>query len=148
MDEDNDKSITLRGVPTDLLDRIRRQGVRGRRSANSEIIAALEEAFPEEELDPAYAGRKSSSIRYGDWTIWWEHKNPRIIKVCAPLPTAEQDGWWTIPDFMAELPGNGRPGSEGMWLTLRYGDPRDKNNWNRSVHAFEQSGQLAPPYMV
>lgn len=148
MGDSTDKTITIRGIPEELLERIRQQGIRGRRSVNSEIIAALEEIYPEEEPDPAFAGRKTSSIRYGDWTIWWEHKNPKVIKVCAPFPSPEHKSWWQIPDFLAGQPGSGRPGSEGLWLTLRYGNPADKNNWNRCAHAFEESGQLAPPYMA
>lgn len=142
----DEKNLTIRLDPA-LLERVQRAAKRSRRSINSELNIMMEGAYADEpDTEVPLAGRKTSSVRYGEWTIWYEHKDPRHVKVCAPVPSPDQDGWWVNP--YGGTPGNGREGSVGFWFTLRYDNPDHRNAWNRCVHAFEESGQLAPPYML
>jgi hypothetical protein len=134
-------NLTLR-VPDELVARLQAEADRTKRSKNGMAEALFEEALSGL---PEAPSRKSASVRYGGWTIWWELSNPKFIKVTAPAPDPEQEGWWSNP--FSGTPGNGRQGSEGLWLTLRSSDPQDKNNWNRCVHALEAAGQPAPPYV-
>jgi hypothetical protein len=136
-------NLTLR-VPDELVDRLKAEADRTNRSTNGMAETLFEEALSElPEVVPAH---KTGFVRYSGWTIWWEVSNPKFIKVTAPTPDPDQDGWWVNPH--AGTPGNGRLGSEGLWLTLRASDPADKNAWNRCVHAFEAAGQPAPPYIA
>jgi hypothetical protein len=138
-------NLTLR-VPDELVARLQAEADRTKRSKNGMAEALFEEALSGlPELPEEAPSRKSASVRYGGWTIWWELSNPKFVKLTAPAPDPEQEGWWSNP--FSGTPGNGRQGSEGLWLTLRSSDPQDKNNWNRCVHALEAAGQPAPPYV-
>lgn len=135
-------NLTLR-VPDELVARLKAEADRTKRSTNGMAEALFEEALSG--LPEVVPARKSGYVKYGGWTMWWELADPKYIKVTAPAPEPEQAGWWVNP--FAGTPGNGRQGSEGLWLTLRASDPADKNAWNRCVHALGSAGQPAPPYV-
>jgi hypothetical protein len=59
-------------------------------------------------------------------TIWWEPKNPNVIKVCTGDPRFVNDE-------------GKRP---GLWISIRRSD---RNNWNRLARALADAGRPGPP---
>jgi hypothetical protein len=59
-------------------------------------------------------------------TIWWEPRNPNVIKLCTGDPRFVNDE-------------GGRP---GLWISIKR---TDRNNWNRLARALAAAGQPAPP---
>ena len=60
------------------------------------------------------------------FTIWWEPRNPNVIKICTGDPRFVNDE-------------GGRP---GLWISVKRSNP---NNWNRLARALADAGKPAPP---
>jgi len=64
-------------------------------------------------------------------TIWWEPKQPNVIKICTGDPRFVND----------------EGGKPGLWIPVRRCE-RDRKNWNRLARALADAGQLAPTLMA
>jgi hypothetical protein len=61
-----------------------------------------------------------------NFTVWWEPRNPNVIKMCTGDPRFVNDD-------------GGRP---GLWISVK----RDNRNlWNRLARALADAGQPGPP---
>jgi plasmid stability protein len=58
-------SLTVKGLPEELYDRLRRAAVENRRSINREAIVCLERALGRERIDPRARLAKIDALREG-----------------------------------------------------------------------------------